>query len=290
MSGLSYTEIAPSPQLAHLVRCYWTITGEVGAGGSVSNRVLPDGCMDAIFNLADAPGDGIGDLPAPAYVVGTMVEAIVVSMTGRVEMVGIRFQPGAAGCWLGVPAPELTGDAVGLGVLRREAATLHEQVAGVAAPAGTAGRGWPAGEAQAVRKRLRERGAVLDRALAGALEAAPDPLVVAAVELIERSRGAITIGDLERRLGVSPRTLTRRFSTAVGISPKTACRVARLQTAATEIRSNPQASLARVAIRAGYHDQAHLSRDFRSLARVTPASYAREMGGGIVQDEIVGAD
>jgi methylphosphotriester-DNA--protein-cysteine methyltransferase len=288
VNGLTYTEAAPAPDLAHLVRCYWTIDGRVAPGERVSNRVLPDGCMDVIFNLADTPEDGIGQLPEAAYVVGTMPEAIIVSLTGRVEMVGVRFQPGAAVSWLGVPAPELTGEAVGLSMLRREAVSLIDQVAEATGAAAYEPGGWPGAAARAVRARLHGRAAVLDRTLRRAASAMPDPIAAAAVALIERFRGTIGVSEIGRRLAISPRTLTRRFSAAVGITPKAACRVARMQAAATYIRANPRTSLAGVAVRAGYHDQAHLNRDFRSLARVTPAAYARETNGGIVQDEIVG--
>jgi AraC-like DNA-binding protein len=292
VSAVVYTEAAAAPSLAGVVRCYWSIEGFVPPGESVVNRVLPDGCMDVIFNLGDAPTGEIGTLPEPGYVVGTMPEAMIVGMSGRVDMIGVRFEPGAAVAYLGVPAPELTARSVGFSDVRREARDVTEQVAiaGDTAARGFASGGQPAGAARVARARLRERAGVLDRALASARMLAPDPLVASAVGLIESSRGAIAVSEIEGRLGVSPRTLTRRFTAAVGLTPKMACRVARLQSAASAIRADPSASLARIAVKAGFADQPHLNRDFASLARVTPAGYARESTAGLVRDEPEDAD
>ena len=281
-----YTEMRATPSLGGVVRCYWSIEGDVPPGRSVMNRVLPDGCMDVIFNLGDAPTGEIGALPEPGYVVGTMPEAIVVGMTGRVEMMGVRFEPGAAGAYLGIAAPELTARSTGLSDVRRGAPELAERVAiaGDTAVPGFASGGLAAGAARVARARLRQRAGVLDEVITSTLRTEPDPLVAAAVRLIEASRGAIAVSEIERRLGVSPRTLTRRFTAAVGISPKMACRVARLQYAASAIRGAPGESLARIAVRTGFSDQPHLNRDFAALARISPARFAREAIDASMQD------
>jgi hypothetical protein len=40
---VAYRELAPPPDLAHLVRCLWVRTGE-----GEETLVLPDGCLDII--------------------------------------------------------------------------------------------------------------------------------------------------------------------------------------------------------------------------------------------------
>jgi methylphosphotriester-DNA--protein-cysteine methyltransferase len=307
VSAIVYTEALPAASLAGVVRCYWSIDGVLPSGVTVANRVLPDGCMDVIFNLADAPSGGIGTLPEPGYVVGAMLEAFVVGLRGRVDVIGVRFQPGAAGAYLGVPATELTARSVGLSEIRREGRTLTERMyeagdtpiermykagdvdrlgeAGDTAASPDPSAGWPAAAATVARQRLRNRATLLDQMLEAGHREDPDPLVAEAVRRIESSHGTVAVADIERALRVSARTLTRRFAAAVGITPKTACRVARLQAAASEIRRDPAASLARIAVRTGFHDQPHLNRDFMDLARVTPAGYAREARDGFIQDD-----
>ena len=88
-------------------------------------------------------------------------------------------------------------------------------------------------------------------------------------------RSTISAGDLH----VSERQLRRRFLAAVGIGPATFRRVVRLQRlvalAATVRR---RATLARLAVDAGYADQSQLARDARSLAGVTPERPVRRGG------------
>lgn len=287
MTGVVYAEVAPSPALAGVVRCYWSIEGVAGPDRTVTNRVLPDGCMDVIFDLGDEPAVSAARWPERACVVGTMRRAIVVGMRGRVDMVGIRFRPGAAVAYLALPAIELTDRMTGLSDFRSEAGLLTELVAEVAGPAVACdGAGITSAAAgRMARARLRARAAELDRALVADHVREPDLLVTHAVRMIEASGGVVAISEIERRLGVSPRTLTRRFTAAVGVGPKTVCRVARLQAAAGAIRQAPTTSLARIAARTGFHDQPHLNRDFIDLAGITPAAYAREAGDGFIQDD-----
>ncbi len=66
--SLEYREYAPAPALATMVRCYWAIRGDPAAEHALVNRVMPDSCMDVIFDLR-AP------LEARARVIGTMLKA-----------------------------------------------------------------------------------------------------------------------------------------------------------------------------------------------------------------------
>jgi transcriptional regulator GlxA family with amidase domain len=57
------------------------------------------------------------------------------------------------------------------------------------------------------------------------------------------------------------------------VPPKTAARILRFERAAHLVRAARPASLARIASESGYHDQAHMMREFRVLAGITPAAY-----------------
>jgi AraC-like DNA-binding protein len=76
---------------------------------------------------------------------------------------------------------------------------------------------------------------------------------------------------------VGERRLQRAFDRSVGLSPKVLGRVLRLRQAVRRLESAGRPlSWAGVAAAAGYADQAHLIREFRALAGVTPAAYVRE--------------
>ena len=78
-------------------------------------------------------------------------------------------------------------------------------------------------------------------------------------------------------VGLSRRQLGRLFRERIGITPKSLGRLGRFQRALRALDGGSRTSLAAVATKAGYFDQAHLCRDFRLFAGTTPAGYRREM-------------
>jgi AraC-like DNA-binding protein len=99
----------------------------------------------------------------------------------------------------------------------------------------------------------------------------PDPEVVHAWRLLRRSSGGIGVAALAAETGWSRRHLLTRFGAQIGLAPKTAARVLRFERAAGRVVAGDP--LATVAVACGYSDQAHLTREFRSLAGVTPTAY-----------------
>ncbi|WP_307849519.1 helix-turn-helix domain-containing protein [Qaidamihabitans albus] len=75
--------------------------------------------------------------------------------------------------------------------------------------------------------------------------------------------------------GLSVRTLQRLFPDCVGVRPKWAIRVYRLNDAAKRISTDPGLDYARLAAELGYSDQAHFTRDFAAVTGIPPAAYGR---------------
>ncbi|MGH7518361.1 MAG: helix-turn-helix domain-containing protein [Gemmatimonadales bacterium] len=106
----------------------------------------------------------------------------------------------------------------------------------------------------------------------------------AAVRLLEGGDSGPGLQRVRDEVGASERTHERQFREMVGISPKTFHRVARFRRALERMQRRSRAPYAAVAADAGYADQAHLIREFKSLAGITPAAYAREWDAvGFVQ-------
>ena len=96
----------------------------------------------------------------------------------------------------------------------------------------------------------------------------PDPIVQCEIERIH-TRCSSDGPELSRR------QMRRRFTDAMGYGPKFYERIVRVDRFSTLAGAHPSTSLAQAAVLAGYHDQAHLSRDTRLLAGETPAALAR---------------
>jgi AraC-like DNA-binding protein len=243
-AAVTYREQPVPPALAPWVRCLWQLTVQAGGPG----RVVPDGFMDLVASGPVVTLAGPDTRPWP-----------VRRQPGAVA-VGVRFHPGAAPALLGPPASELRDTRVTPDALwGRAGRELAERVGAAASPA----------------DRLAVMVAALQARLADAEP--PDPLVAAAVAWLERDpSGAARVGALGPAVGLGERQLRRRFLTGVGYGPKTLARVLRFQRLLGLLHAGPGGppSLAEVAVRAGYADQAHMTAECTRLAGRSPATLA----------------
>jgi transcriptional regulator GlxA family with amidase domain len=74
-------------------------------------------------------------------------------------------------------------------------------------------------------------------------------------------------------LQVNRRQLERKFSSAIGLSPKQLSKVIRLQTTLKALYQEKSSTLTSVAYENGYYDQAHFIKDFREFTGVSPKEF-----------------
>jgi len=211
--------------------------------------ILPDGTTSLLFR---ARGGGEGDLS----VRGPLTRAYYKTAPSIPLGVRVVFQPGGAYPFFGRPVADFTDRLVPLEEVwgARARALLDELLE-------AAGRG---GDAVAVIERT-----LVERLREHLFEPACAVQARAGVRMLER--GAQSIDDVASALGLSSRHLRRTFQATVGFGPKTYARIARFQRALALGRAAP-GRWSEVAHAAGYFDQAHLSADFRELARVSPGA------------------
>jgi len=114
---------------------------------------------------------------------------------------------------------------------------------------------------------------------AGSADVHSDELVVQAQdELRAHHMEDLHIADLARQLGISPRSLNRRFKQATGMSPGAYLQQQRLNTARDLLRTS-NLSIAEVALQAGYTDSGYFCRLFREAMKQTPREYRRSVRG-----------
>ncbi|MGV9766911.1 helix-turn-helix domain-containing protein, partial [Micromonospora tulbaghiae] len=83
-----------------------------------------------------------------------------------------------------------------------------------------------------------------------------------------RLAAGATVAATAAEVGLGERALHRRSRALFGYGPKTLARILRMRRALDLARTG--APLAEVAVRSGYADQAHLTREVRELAGVPP--------------------
>jgi AraC-like DNA-binding protein len=206
---------------------------------------LPDGATDIVITAGE----------------GTAVHAAATSfrlLPAGIARVGFRIRTGAAAIVLGCPPAELQAAPVPIRWLwGTPGAELEERLAAASSPALLAG--------------------LLQRALIRRLSNAAglDPLVLRVLERLRRSPG-VAVRALAREACLCDRHLRRRFERHVGMSIKRYARIARFQRLLDAVRRQRRCAgalspgWAGLAGDHGYADQAHLIREMRALAGLTP--------------------
>jgi AraC-like DNA-binding protein len=157
----------------------------------------------------------------------------------------LRFAPGFGPRIIGVPAHEFIDGRTPLADVwsARDIRRVHEQLAEASDP-----------------------GAALEAVALGRWDASDvDATLIAHV--VQRARAGEPVSAIADGVGVSTRQLQRRCTDAFGYGAKTLTRILRMVQALEVARSG--APLAETAARAGYADQAHLSREVKELAGVS---------------------
>lgn len=106
----------------------------------------------------------------------------------------------------------------------------------------------------------------------------PHPAVAFALREFHAVPHAQTVAEVTDRIGLSPRRFISVFTGAVGLSPKTYCRVQRFQAALCAISRGERVVWTDVAASCGYYDQAHFIHDFRAFSGLTPSAYLARRG------------
>lgn len=222
---------------------------------------LPDGQLELLLYVA--PDD------ETLRVVGTRMHALHKPSTIGHAFLSVRFKPGGAYPFFGVPLSTLTDQLIDLVDLWGDAAhALRDALV--------------AGQHREARVAAVAR-ALTHRLATAAYEPASVPSVRRALRLVEAASVLPTVDALARELGTSSRTLRRSFLEVVGIGPKQYLRVVRFQRARRAVRGAPLVPLGTIAERAGYYDQSHFSADFQALSGMSPSAW-RMHSTGIARD------
>jgi len=255
---LSYEERQPSERLAAVVECVWRLQSDDRAR-QAPHRVLPDGCVELILQrgsrVVEQRPDQAPRLQPRVHVTGQLDRYLLLAARGLIDTLGVRFRPGAARALLRVPDGELSGRTLGAGEILGDSGRRElENAAGATEPLAAV---------------LRVCEGQLDERLR------PERRLRAAVDLVLATAGRLRVDRLADHLGLGPRTLERLFSRDIGLRPKQLSRIARLEAALLALSRNAHHSLADLAYACGYSDQAHLSREFRTLTGLTPTDWLR---------------
>ena len=103
-----------------------------------------------------------------------------------------------------------------------------------------------------------------------------NPAVYEIIRNINKSKGAITVSELGRELCYSERQINRMLNACINLSPKTLCRIVRVQHAIHNMINNPYLSNTHCISELSYADYAHFQREFKEFTGLSPQEFKRE--------------
>lgn len=250
---------APAPRLTTLVS---------GIYGYRENGVAMQGLTEAasltvplIVNFGSPFRIGLGRTPTLAdrygsFAAGLFAGPVVMDSDGAAECIQINFTPLGGRLFFGLPMSELADRMVALddladGDIDHFARRLSEL------------NSWEA------RLDLAEHfiASRLDRA------SQANPSIGWAFSQLMLKGGDVRIGVLAEKLDWSRRRLVASFREEIGLPPKSVSRIIRFNAAQALAANGTAAGWADIAAACGYADQAHLTREFTSLAGCPPTAW-----------------
>jgi AraC-like DNA-binding protein len=245
MSSSTSTYWEQSPRNAHLdIIAGWCFSEDGSRSPAI--RVLPRGEVSVLFS-APAAGEAWESM-----LLGATTKASIVQQAEPRLQIQLRLAPGAAASIFATDLRPLRDEAIPLPEVWGHAT---ESLLGGLARA----RSW------------RDRRMAIEAFLAKQRTsiASGGELVRRATQMIRREQGRIRVNTLCTRLEVPPRKLERAFAHHLGVGPKLLARIVRFRTAREALLEGEPAT--RVALGAGYSDQAHMTREFRTFSGVPPS-------------------
>ncbi len=232
-----YREIAPCAALSPFVRCFWS--EKYAAAREI--LVIPDTCMDIIFEISEIGGDGF---------FCALDDSSFYSKNSGAELFGIRFYAWTARLFSRRDFSKSGSRRFELGEFFDGAEELSRAVQ----CAGT----------------FEERAAAAEKWLAERLcDISPNNDLLNAVDLIIEKSGSVSVSELCMHTAVSARTLERLFMRDIGASPKAFSSLVRYQLLWQDML-RPGFDVLDAVEKYGYSDQPHLLNDFKRRHLMNP--------------------
>lgn len=242
----------------------WSVNAP--ASSHLSARVLPDGttCLTFLRDQSELrTSDNGWSGWSPAALSGPRTKPFDMRLSAAGRMFIVQLNPAAGRRVFGVPMSALKDQHESLEAINLAADEVMAAVQSDA-PAGACVRAIEQWLWRLVR--TREDSCQVTRA---------------AVEAVSARSGLIRVHDLAEQLDLSRRHLNRVMLDRVGFTPKQFARITRFHFAVQLGRMNPAIPLTKIALDAGYSDQAHMTREFVELGGIRPTELRSEAAATI---------
>ena len=256
---MNYQTFEPNQDLTPLVKCYWTLESPKEETPE-KQTIVPDGCIEMIFHYGDFyrqyTESGNSIVQPKCFVIGQLTRPLEIEPTGETGIFSVRFHPNGFWPFATIPIKELENTAVSLERLfGKDGRKIEHKIL----------------TASSALERIK----LIETFLFSRLTASEtvDRIVKATVETILTANGQLSVDELSKQTNVNRRQLERKFSSAIGLSPKQLSKTIRLQATLKMLLNKRFTSLTALAYECDFYDQAHFIKDFKELTGLTPKEF-----------------
>lgn len=229
----------------------------IESGAEKENRVLPNSSAVLSFRIGGNVRimEHSKENNAPILgIAGLRKNSRLIQYSKGASMLLVNFQEGGAVRFFKIPMNEIFGVNLSLDQLlsKSQAAEIEDKLFET--------------------KTNEERIKILERFLHSLFrEANEDLLVLETVRRIRNTNGNLRVKELLRGMPISRDSYEKRFRQTIGTSPKQFANLIRMKSLIEHYSSFQ--TLTEVAQEAGYFDQAHFIKDFKTFTGLTPKDF-----------------
>jgi AraC-like DNA-binding protein len=241
---MTYAVYQPHRDLSHCIDCYWSYTTD--SDFIKHNIIVPDNCSDVMIDFNQSGG------PISSFI-GTMTRPV---KSLKTDVIGIRFNPGYAYAFFGIPMSEFTDIDVRLTDFWKDSSLLEDEL----------------GKRENISQKIRFLQEIL---LKNKTKLMPlESRFTIALKRLNENSEYDSIESLSLELNISRQHLRRLFLKYMGINPVLYMRICRIRKVIKHMKLlNNSINFSHIAQDFGYYDQSHMIADFREFTGSTPLSY-----------------
>jgi AraC-like DNA-binding protein len=267
--SVNITEYQPGPPLDSFVEFYWAGEFNTTIEPLFSQLVIPNGFVELVIHLSEFHCDLLADNhwgQSPDYtIIGIHTRPYEVQFRNRVRTFGIRFKPEGIYNLFAIPA-----------------SLFSHRFEDMELVLGSHFRDYCS--------KLREADNLMQKLdlthnylMSQLHNHQPEKTYLnRAADLIRMAGSTAKVEDLPSKVYISRRQLEREFRDKIGLTPKQYMRIARLNEINRYLQSGSELNFSHLSMEAGFADQAHLCREFKTFTGIPPAKFMESIEQYIV--------
>lgn len=260
---MKYKEVLPDDIFTHHIECYWSMEALFVNAFSSIDLLLPTCTFNIMF--VDEPcfiklktdSDWIYQSPGAVFL-GQRNSCIHLRSNKPLNIYGIRFKPFAFANILGIPAYTLNDELVNLdsifSIKSSDYLTIDEILK---------------------FDNFDDKTPLINELMFVLFKnsLSTDERLRAQLNYIMDRRGAIKINELFAEFNTNKVTLRKHFINKVGLAPKRVSQIWRMNHFLQMKLEQPNETLTSLCLSAGFYDQAHFIKEFKSIFVMTPKRF-----------------